>query len=141
MSTYCDYPDSYISEILNRVKTIALVGASPRVDRDSHICMQFLLDRGYRVIPINPHEEGSFILNQRCYARITDVQEKIDMVDIFRSSDVALDVTAEALDKDIGVIWMQLGVVNQQAETLALGRGADVIMGRCPKIEIEKRQR
>ena len=141
MSTYCDYPDSYISEILNRVKTIALVGASPRVDRDSHICMQFLLDRGYRVIPINPHKEGSFIVNQRCYARITDVQEKIDMVDIFRSSDVALDVTAEALDKDIGVIWMQLGVVNQQAETLALGRGADVIMDRCPKIEIEKRQR
>lgn len=135
------YSDAYIAHILNQVNTIALVGASPRCDRDSHICMRFLLDHGYKVIPVNPQEVGNFILDQRCYARLTDIPEKIDMVEIFRSSEATFDVTLEALDSDIDVIWMQLGVINEQAEALAKAHGIDVIMDRCPKLELEKFQK
>ena len=92
-----NYPDSYLKQILTEVKTIALVGASPRSERDSYLCMEALLREGYQVIPVNPREAGNKILGQRCYESLAAVEQPVDMVDIFRSSEAALEGTAEVM--------------------------------------------
>lgn len=132
------YSDHYIYSTLKNVQTIALVGASPKKDRDSNICMKFLLDFGYKVIPINPNEVDSLIHGQRCYAKLSDVKETINMVEIFRNSETVLEIVEQAIVMHIDVIWMQLDVINLEAERLALGAGMTVIMDRCPKIELQK---
>jgi len=132
------YSDHYIYTTLKNVKTIALVGASPKNDRDSNICMKFLLEFGYKVIPINPNEVDNLIHGQRCYAQLCDVEESIDMVEIFRNSETVLEIVERAIDMHVDVIWMQLDVINLEAERLALGAGMTVIMDRCPKIELQK---
>lgn len=133
-----NYSEEYLKEILTDVKTIALVGASPRVDRDSYRVMQVLLDQGYTVFPVNPCEAGNKILGQHCYESLSSIVQSVDMVDIFRSSQAALGVTQEAIAIGAKVVWMQLEIVNRQAAELAAAAGVKVVMNRCPKLEFEK---
>jgi predicted CoA-binding protein len=131
------YSDSYIRGILNSVKSIAMVGASERESRPSYFAFKYLLERGYTMIPVNPGKAGETILGRRVYARLADVPEPIDMVDIFRNSRFAPAVVEEALalKPRPQVIWMQLGVHNDAAAALAEANGLKVVMNRCPKIE------
>ncbi|MGD0332923.1 MAG: CoA-binding protein [Xanthobacteraceae bacterium] len=131
------YPDSYIRGILNTVKSIAMVGASEKENRPSYFAFKYLLERGYNMIPINPGHAGEDLLGRRIYARLADVTEPIDMVDIFRGSRYALPIVEEALalQPRPQVIWMQLGVRNDEAAALAEVNGLKVVMNRCPKIE------
>jgi predicted CoA-binding protein len=131
------YPDSYIRGILNTVKTIAMVGASEKESRPSYFAFKYLLERGYHMIPVNPGHDGHDLLGQRIYGRLADIPEPIDMVDIFRGSQYALAIVQEALalTPRPSVIWMQLGVRNDEAAALAEANGLKVVMNRCPKIE------
>ena len=133
-----DYSESYIKEILNEVKTIAVVGASANQDRDSYKVMQVLMQHGYEVFPINPNEVGNFILGQPCYADLSSVLVKIDMVDVFRAADAVMGVTKEAIAIGASVLWTQLDIVNKEAAELAEQAGLKVVMDRCPKIELAK---
>jgi predicted CoA-binding protein len=131
------YPDSYIRGILNTVKTIAMVGISPKDNRPSYFVFKYLQERGYRMIPVNPGQAGKEILGQRVYGKLADIPEPIDMVDIFRASVHVLPVVQEALalDPKPRVIWMQLTVRNDDAARIAEATGLKVVMNRCPKIE------
>ena len=133
-----DYPEAYLKKILTEVTTVALVGASPRVDRDSYLVMQVLLDQGYTVFPVNPREAGNTILGQYCFDSLLSINMPVDMVDIFRSPDAALGITQQAIAIDVKVVWMQLNIVNHQAAELATAAGVQVVMNRCPKLEFEK---
>jgi len=119
------------------VKSIALVGISPRDNRPSYFAFKYLLERGYRMIPVNPGQAGHDILGRPVYARLADIPEPVDMVDIFRAPQYALAVVQEALAlmPRPQVIWMQLGVRSDEAATLAEQHGLKVVMNRCPKIE------
>ena len=132
-----NYPDNYIRGILNTVKTIAMVGISPKENRPSYFAFKYLLERGYHMIPVNPGQAGKLILNQKVYARLSDIPEPIDMVDIFRASEHVLPVVEEALklQPKPQVIWMQLTIRNEEAARLAEAAGLKVVMNRCPKIE------
>ncbi|HZP69648.1 MAG TPA: CoA-binding protein [Pseudolabrys sp.] len=131
------YPDSYIRGILNTVKTIAMVGISPRDNRPSFFAFKYLLERGYRMIPVNPAQAGKEILGQKVYARLSEVPEPIDMVDIFRNSADVPPIVEEAiaLRPKPQVLWMQLTVRNDAAASRAEEAGMKVVMNRCPKIE------
>ena len=131
------YADSYIRGILNTVKTIAMVGISPKDNRPSYFAFKYLLERGYRMIPVNPGQAGKEILGQKVYAKLADIPEPIDMVDIFRSSASVPPVVEEALglEPKPRVIWMQLTVRNDEAARRAEEGGMKVVMNRCPKIE------
>jgi predicted CoA-binding protein len=131
------YSDTYIRGILNTVKTIAMVGVSPKTSRPSYFVFKYLLERGYRMIPVNPGLAGTDMLGQKVYARLADIPEPVDMVDIFRSPEHALGVVREALALTPlpRVVWMQLGVRNDEAARLAEAAGLKVVMNRCPKIE------
>ena len=131
------YSDSYIRGILNTVKTIAMVGASAKDNRPSYFAFKYLLERGYRMIPVNPGLAPKDLLGQRIYARLSEIPEPIDMVDVFRAAPYALPIVQEALTlkPKPQVIWMQLGVRNDEAAARAEARGIEVIMNRCPKIE------
>jgi predicted CoA-binding protein len=132
-----NYDDNYIRGILNTVKAIAMVGASEKENRPSYFAFKYLLERGYRMIPVNPGHAGHDMLGQRIYARLSDIPEPIDMVDIFRGSQYALAIVQEALalKPRPSVIWMQLGIRNDEAAALAEASGMKVVMNRCPKIE------
>ena len=132
------YSDDYLKNILTEVQSIALVGASPRADRDSHIVMKVLLEAGYQVIPVNPREAGNSILGQTCYGSLAEIDVPVDMVEIFRSSEAALGVTEEAVAIGAKVVWMQLQIVNYQAAEIAESSGIKVVMDRCPKLELAK---
>jgi uncharacterized protein len=131
------YPDSYIRGILNTVKTIAMVGISPKDNRPSYFAFKYLMERGYRMIPVNPGQEGKNILGQKVYAKLSDIPEPVDMVDIFRASQHVLPVVKEAVTllPKPQVIWMQLMVRNDEAAKVAEEAGFKVVMNRCPKIE------
>jgi uncharacterized protein len=131
------YPDSYIRGILNTAKTVAMVGFSPKENRPSYFVFKYLIERGYRVIPINPGQAGKEALGQKIYASLSGVPEPIDMVDIFRGSEHVLPIVQEALtlQPKPAVIWMQLTVRNDDAAKVAEDAGLKVVMNRCPKIE------
>jgi predicted CoA-binding protein len=131
------YPDSYIRGILNTVKTIAMVGASEKENRPSYFAFKYLLEHGYHMIPVNPGHAGESMLGQKIYARLSDIREPIDMVDIFRASQYVLPIVQEVLSLKPRprVIWMQLGIRNDEAAALAEANGMKVVMNRCPKIE------
>ena len=131
------YPDSYIRGILNTVKTIAMVGFSPNTSRPSYFVFKYFLERGTRVIPVNPGHAGKEILGERIYGKLADIPEPVDMVDIFRASEFVPGVVQEALAlKPLPqVIWMQLEIRNDEAAAMAEAAGIKVVMNRCPKIE------
>ncbi|MGN6517678.1 MAG: CoA-binding protein [Rhizomicrobium sp.] len=133
------YSDDYIKSILRSSKVIAMVGASGNEMRPSYFAMKYLLDKGFKVIPVNPGMAGKTILGQTVYGALKDVPAPVDILDIFRSPDVAPAIVKEALaEKDrfgLKTIWMQLGVINEVAAALASEAGLNVVMDRCPKIE------
>lgn len=134
------YDDAYLAEILKSTGTIALVGASPKPDRPSFGVMRFLLSRGYRVIPVNPGQAGKEILGQKTVARLADIGEAIDMVDVFRTSEHLGEVVDDALALATRpkVIWSQLGVRDDRAAARAEAAGIKVVMNHCPAIEIPR---
>ncbi len=133
------YRNQDIMKILRETSAIAMVGASSRWTRPSYFAMKYLLDKGYKVIPINPREAGSELLGQTVYASLAEAPGPFEMVDIFRNSDAAGETVDEAIalaeEKGIKVVWMQLGVRNDEAAERAEAAGLTVIMDRCPKIE------
>jgi predicted CoA-binding protein len=133
------YPDTYIASILHDAKTFAMVGASANTVRPSFFVLKYLLAKGYRVFPINPGHAGGEILGQKVFASLADLSEPVDVVEVFRSSGAAQGIVEETIalkDKlSIKVIWMQLGVRNDEAARLAEREGLKVVMNRCPKIE------
>ena len=136
------YSDDHITNILDEAKTIAMVGASTNLARPSYLVMKYLQGKSYRVIPVNPAAAGTILLTETVYARLSEIPEKIDMVDIFRNSDAAGVITDEAIsiakEKNIQTIWMQLGIRNDAAARHAETAGLRVVMDRCPKIEIDR---
>ena len=135
---HASYPDAYLRDILANVRTIAVVGASPRRERPSHGVMAYLQRRGYRAIPVNPNAVGTAIHGETVYARVSDIAEPIDMVDVFRRTEFAGGVVDQAIQAGAKVIWMQLGVRDDAAAARAEARGLKVIMNRCPAIEIPR---
>ena len=136
-----DLTDADIRAILTQTRVIALVGWSPRPDRPSHGVAAFLARRGYRVIPVNPGQAGQITAwGEVVQARLADIQGPVDMVDIFRRSEETGPLVDEAIAALPGVktIWMQLGVVNETAATVARNAGLQVVMNRCPAIEIPR---
>lgn len=131
------YADNYIRTLLDEVKTIAVVGASPNEARPSYFVVRYLAQKGYDVYPVNPGHAGKLIAGCLTYASLGDVPADIDMVDIFRNSDAALGVVREALALAPlpKAIWMQLGVRNDEAAAFAEAQGVKIVMNRCPKIE------
>jgi uncharacterized protein len=130
-----DYPDALLRRILREVRTIAMVGASPDWNRPSYFAMKYLQIKGYRVIPVNPKAAGGEILGERVYASLKDIPEKIDMVDIFRASSAVPPIVEDAIQIGAKVVWMQIGVRNDEAARRAEQAGLTVVMNRCPKIE------
>jgi predicted CoA-binding protein len=129
------YDDAYLRGILERVKTIAMVGASPTEMRPSYFAMLYLQGKGFRILPVNPRAAGQTILGETVYPDLASLPLVPDMVSIFRRSEEAGRVADEAARLGIGVIWMQLGVRDDAAAARLGATGHDVVMDRCPKIE------
>ena len=143
------YSDAQIRSILERVKTIALVGASPNWNRPSYFVMKYLQGKGYRVIPVNPGIAGKTLLGEKVYASLRDIPDKVDMVDMFRTSDQAPAVVADAIAIGAKVVWMQLGIRNDAAAKTAEAAGRrsdheplpeDRIRAARRRIVVERRQ-
>jgi predicted CoA-binding protein len=129
------YSDDYLRAVLKKVHVIAMVGASPNWNRPSYFAMKYLQGKGYRVIPVNPVAAGQEILGEKAYANLKDIPDKVDMVDIFRASEFAPAIAEDAIAIGAKVLWMQLGVRNDEAARRAEAAGLEVVMNRCPKIE------
>ena len=133
------YPDAFIRRVLDQTSTIAMVGASANWVRPSNFAMKYLQQKGYRVVPVNPSNAGNKIHGETCYAGLVDVPAPFEMVDIFRRPEDASGIVDEAIslkdDKGIRVIWMQIGVIDEDAAARAQAAGLKVVMDRCPKIE------
>ena len=124
-------------DILRNVNSIAVVGISPKEERDSYKVMKFLIERGYAVFPVNPNEEGKYILGRKCYKNLTDIDAEVDMVDVFRKKEFVYDITKEAIEINAKVLWTQLDIFCQDSANLAKDAGIKVVMNKCPKIELE----
>ncbi|QBH98701.1 CoA-binding protein [Limnobaculum zhutongyuii] len=130
--------ESEIKSVLQQVKTIALVGASDKPARASYVVMDYLLSQGYEVIPVSPKLAGQTLQGQKVFASLKEIDRPVDMVDVFRNSDAAYEVAEEAIAINAKVLWLQLDVINPEAEAIAQKAGLKVIMNKCPKIEIKK---
>ncbi|KAA9001162.1 CoA-binding protein [Affinibrenneria salicis] len=130
--------DSDIAAVLNTVKNIALVGASDNPSRPSFGVMEYLLRQGYRVFPVSPKLAGQLLLGQTVYASLDQIPHPVDMVDVFRQPEAAWGVAQQAIAIGARVLWLQIGVINEQAAVLAGNAGLTVVMDRCPKIEIPR---
>src|SRR5207248_8967510 len=129
------YSDAQLRAILERVRTIAMVGASSNWNRPSYFVVKYLQGKGYRVIPIIPGIAGQELLGEKVYASLRDIPEKIDMVDVFRPSKDTPGIIKDAIAIGAPVVWMQLGIRNDEAAALGEAAGVEIIMNRCPKIE------
>ncbi|AMG66557.1 MULTISPECIES: CoA-binding protein [Providencia] len=125
-----------IAEILRSVNTIALVGASDKKDRPSYEVMEYLLEQGYTIIPVSPKLAGQMLLGQKVYAKLADIPQPIDMVDVFRNAEAAVGIAQEAVAIKAKVLWLQKGVISEDAKNIALAAGMKFVMDRCPKQEI-----
>ena len=131
-----DYPMDYLAGILKEVKTIAMVGASSDATKFSYGVLRVLHETGYDMIPVNPMEAGTEIRGLKCHESLSSIGRPVDMVQVFRTSEAALEVTKEAIEIGAKVVWMQIGVRNDEAARLAEAAGLKVVMNRCPKIEL-----
>jgi predicted CoA-binding protein len=132
------YSDEYLRDILRSVRTVAVVGASPRPRRPSHGVMRYLQGQGYRTIPVNPFAAGGTIHGEQCYASLAEIREPVDMVDVFRRTEAAGEAVDAAIAIGAKVVWMQLGVRDDEAAARAEAHGIKVVMDRCPAIEIPR---
>lgn len=130
--------DSDITRILQQTQTIALVGASDKPDRPSYRVMAFLLEQGYDVIPVSPKVAGKTLMGQHGYGSLREVPVAVDMVDVFRNAEAIPEVAEEAIAVGAKVLWTQLGIVNEAAAAMAKAAGLEVVMDRCPAIEIPR---
>lgn len=135
-----DYSDAYLKQILERTKTVAVVGMSMNPVRPSYYVARYLSLKGYTVIPVNPGHAGKELFGQKVHASLSEISENVDMVDIFRKSEAVPPIVDEALAAfpALRTIWMQIGVEHPEAAATAEARGVDVIMNRCPKIEYQR---
>ena len=133
-----DYPDSYIKKILEDSNSIAIVGASPNKERDSHKVMEYLLKKGYRIFPVNPNESGNMILGQYCFDDLESIKKPVDMVDVFRAAEAVMGIAEQSISIGAKVLWTQENIVNKEAAKLAENAGLKVVMDRCPKKELSK---
>ncbi|PHM40226.1 CoA-binding protein [Xenorhabdus mauleonii] len=130
--------DQHLAHILGNTKIIALVGASEKTDRPSYRVMKYLLNQGYQVIPVSPKLAGKTLLGQSVVSQLADIKQPVDMVDVFRNATAAYGVAEEAISIGAKVLWLQKGVINEKAKSLAEDKGLEVVMDRCPKIEIPR---
>lgn len=130
--------DEDIYELLANIRTIAMIGASDRPDRPSHRVMAFLQGQGYRVIPVNPQITGEHVHGEYVWRELSQIGEPIDLVDIFRRPQAAGEAVDEAIAAGAKAVWMQLGVINEEAAARAEAAGLKVVMDRCPAIEIPR---
>ena len=129
--------NQYLKEILSNIKTIAVVGASSKPDKDSYRVMEVLINSGYEVFPVNPTYAGERILGKECYPDLKSIKEKVDMVDIFRSKDFIFNLTKEAIDIKVEVLWTQEGITHEEAANFGRSAGLIVVMDECPKKILE----
>jgi len=129
------YEDHYIRSILDNTKTIAMIGLSSSWQRPSYFVAKYLLDRGFKIFPVNPREAGKTILSQKVYSSVSEIKEKIDMVDIFRKSNDVELLIDDVINIKPSTIWLQIGVINFKAEKLAKKNNINMVMNKCPKIE------
>jgi predicted CoA-binding protein len=132
------YSDAYLRSVLDGVRTIAMVGASPHWNRPSFFAMKYLQGKGFRVIPVNPRAVSETVLGETVVGALKDITGPVDMVDIFRNSEAAGPLTDEAIALGAKVVWMQIGVRNEAAAARAEAAGLQVVMDRCPKIEYSR---
>ncbi len=135
-----EYSDDFLKSILQRTKTVAVVGVSMNPVRPSYYVARYLSLKGYTVVPVNPGHAGKELFGRTVQGALSDVTEPVDMVDIFRRSEAVPPIVDEALDAfpKLGTIWMQIGVEHDDAAAKAQARGVDVVMNRCPKIEYQR---
>ena len=133
-----DYSDRVISSVLYKTKTIAIIGLSSSWNRPSYFVAKYLIDRGYKIYPINPKEAGKKILGQKVYSNITEIKDKIDMVDVFRKSSDIDKIIEDILACNPQFIWLQIGVINNKLAKVAANKNIPIIMNRCPKIEYSR---
>jgi len=131
-----DYSADYLATILKEVKTIAMVGASPDPTKFSYGVLRVLHEQGYNMIPVNPKEAGNEIRGLNVVASLKDIQEPVDMVQVFRASEALPEIAQEAVDIGAKVLWGQIGVYHDDAAKIAEQAGLKVVMDRCPKIEL-----
>ncbi len=129
------YSDGFIRDILSRNRVFALVGASMNKTRPSYFVLKYLTDKGYEIVPVNPGHTGEEILGRKIYARLSDIPHAVDVVDVFREAAAAPDIAREAIAIGAKVLWLQLGIVSEEARRIAEDAGLEVVMNRCPKIE------
>ena len=126
-----------LKTILENISSIALIGASPNPKRDSHKVMKFLIDKGYKVFPVNPNHADNKILGKKCFSNLRDINQKIDMVDIFRAKEFVMEITKDAIKKGVEVIWTQEGIVDKKSSQLAKDSDIIFVMNECPKKILE----
>jgi predicted CoA-binding protein len=132
------YSDSFIKKILEDSNSIAIVGASPNKARDSHKVMKYLLEKGYKIYPVNPKESGNMILGQYCFDDLESINKPVDMVDVFRATEAVMAIAEQSISIGAKVLWTQENIVNEEAAKLAENAGLKVVMNRCPKKELSK---
>jgi len=130
--------DQDIYDLLAETRTIAMIGASDRPDRPSYGVMKYLQSRGYRVLPVNPQITGEHVHGEYVWRELSQIGVAVDMVDIFRRPQAAGEAVDEAIAAGVGSVWLQIGVINEQAAERAEAAGLKVVMDRCPKIEIPR---
>lgn len=133
-----NYPDIFIKKILEESNTIAIVGASSKEDRDSYKVMKYLLQKGYKVFPVNPYESGKNILGQKCYEDLESIKQSVDIVDVFRAHEAVLGIAKQAIKISAKVLWTQEDIIHHEAAELVENAGLKVVMDRCPKKELSK---
>ena len=126
-----------LKAILENISSIALIGASPNPKRDSHKVMKFLIDKGYKVFPVNPNHADNKILGKKCFSNLRDINQKIDMVDIFRAKEFVMEITKDAIKKGVEVIWTQEGIIDKKSSNLAKDSDIIFVMNECPKKILE----
>lgn len=131
-----DYSAEYLAQILSDAKTIAMVGASPDATKFSYGVLRVLHEQGYNMIPVNPKEAGNEIRGLKVYSSLADIDQAVDMVQVFRASEALPGIAQEAVDIGAKILWGQIGVYSDEAAKIAEDAGLRVVMDRCPKIEL-----
>ncbi|HLG88046.1 MAG TPA: CoA-binding protein [Alphaproteobacteria bacterium] len=130
--------DDDLRALLARTRVIAVVGASPRPDRPSHSVMAYLQRAGYRVIPVNPGVAGGSILGERVYGALGEIPEAVDLVDVFRRAEDTPPIARDSVKIGAKSLWLQLGIVNDEAARIAIDGGLDIVMDRCTAVDVSR---